>query len=1751
MKQSIILCAFLFVYSGLTAQTTAFLSENGSGANNGTSWSDAYPADSLQAAIDELSAIGGGEVWIQAGIYYPISVYDGDISDQRKKSLTLKSHVTVYGGFSGIESGINERNNFGEGEANETVISGDIGVLGDNSDNAYHVVYNESAIVNAGLNGLTISNGNANGSSGFVDNKGGGIYSRGELLIINCVIKNNESDDDGAGINMGAYSVCSNSVIHNNTGADLGGGIFLLYFTTSTTPEPLVENCLIYDNFSDYGGGVYASSGGIVRNSKIIGNQARYGAGVYLKNTGRADNNLLSHNEANFYGGGLYLYYGGEATGNTIVSNDANFGAGVYRRYGGIIQNSVMWNNSDQFAYYGSGDGIEYCAVEGGYTSSGAGSGIIELSTDNTGVGTVNYPEFRNPNTYQGHSTTLMPDFIHADWSFNCNSACIDTASSALIPAEITHDILGNNRVVDGNSDGDAKPDMGAFEYASEYAVDVTICEGDTYSFGGNELSSTGIYNDTLGDSFGCDSIVILNLTVIPIDSLIINESICEGDVFTYNGQDYSEAGTFFQNSPAPSGCDSVIEINISINPVDTTVLALDTIYGSQIYDFYGQNITSAGIYHHTTESVFGCDSVIEQTFEHLPVDTVLPELICDGDFYDFNGNILTTEGTYYHYMNSVASGDSVIQLDLTVRIIDTTLLAPVYLGATETYDFHGNVINSPGTYYHTFPSAEGCDSILQLDVFPRKYVRQNGSGLQNGNNWANAYPDYKLQDAINDIAGYGGGQVWVAKGTYKPTTSINRGISFIMYENVELYGGFNGNEDSISQRNNFGLYQGNETKLSGDINTLLDTSDNSYVIIKQANDFYCLIDGFTIKDASHPGFTAEAGGVHLKEGGILRNSVVINNYAGYVAGGVLNDGGIIDNCIIKDNRTDGYAGGVLLNSGQLINSEITGNITDNGGAGVQIQFDYSLVENCQFTNNTIYEYGWGGAISLEGNADSVLITNCTFSNNQAILGGAIYMSNSASGLIIDDCVFTNNEAIDYLAQSTGTIYDGTAGAVMLQQGVVKNCTFEENQATLGGAVALYNNAVVESSMFFNNHAVDNGGAVYLYQNGTVENCDLLNNSAEYGAGVYIHEGGDIISSLIKENAASQDGGGVFTKDNGLIENCEISSNTARYGAGAYFSGGGFVNRCKIVNNHANYNGGGVYNFKNQDPILNSYIFNNSVNYDGGGVYNDASNTLTCEVYNSLIFNNHAGRNGAGVFFYFGGKLVNSNLVRNSADDDGGGTYIREKGKVFNSVIWGNNTQIFTLGTNTQLVIDTTAVEGGYTGTGAGNIIIDIDTLNNASTPANYADFVNPPSFIGNASSTADSLELISADWNLNCGSALIDQGNNNLLLDTISVDVLGKDRYFDGDGNSIATVDIGAVEADYNYSLDVMLCEGDVFTLGSQSITEEGVYTESMSSVDGCDSVLTAHVFIVPIDTVQVTEYICQGDNYDFNGTLLDVAGNYTETFPSSMNCDSVVELTLIVLPIDTTELNESICDGNTYSFFGTDLDTPGTYEHTLPNQSGCDSTIILYLTVNPVYEFIENHAICDGEVYTWQGADYSTAGTYYSTHTTLHGCDSVYELNLMIQPLPETPEISINGETLISDAEQGNQWYLDDNEIDDATSNSYFPELNGDYFVVVTDENGCISDTSNVIFVNWLGFDSHSSIQITVYPNPFKERLIIESDCKDEIYYELISLSGKHIKSGVFTSSTTINTTNLKPSVYLLKLNIDGVIKAIKVVK
>src|SRR5690606_22204075 len=152
----------------------------------------------------------------------------------------------------------------------------------------------------------------------------------------------------------------------------------------------------------------------------------------------------------------------------------------------------------------------------------------------------------------------------------------------------------------------------------------------------------------------------------------------------------------------------------------------------------------------------------------------------------------------------------------------------------------------------------------------------------------------------------------------------------------------------------------------------------------------------------------------------------------------------------------------------------------------------------------------------------------------------------------------------------------------------------------------------------------------------------------------------------------------------------------------------------------------------------------------------------------------------------------------------------------------------------------------------------------------------------------------------------------------------------------------------------------------------------ETFTSIHGCDSTVTLTLTVNPVYNNTDERSIGQGGSFAFGTQTLTTAGEYEETFTSIYGCDSTVTLTLTVNPVYNHTDEASICQGESFAFGTQTLTTAGEYEETFTSVHGCDSTVTLTLTVNPVFNHTDEASICQGESFAFGTQTLTTAGEY-----------------------------------------------------------------------------------------------------------------------------------------------------------------------------
>ncbi|MFN4257376.1 MAG: choice-of-anchor Q domain-containing protein, partial [Saprospiraceae bacterium] len=383
-------------------------------------------------------------------------------------------------------------------------------------------------------------------------------------------------------------------------------------------------------------------------------------------------------------------------------------------------------------------------------------------------------------------------------------------------------------------------------------------------------------------------------------------------------------------------------------------------------------------------------------------------------------------------------------------------------------------------------------------------HVNRAATGTNTGENWLNAFVD--LQDALNVATA--GDEIWVAAGTYFPTTGSDRLATFKVPNGVRLLGGFTGAETAAAQRD----WAANPVVLSGDIGQPSDSTDNAYnVMLLEYPDTNTVVDGFTLcfgnadyaegdvplRDRSKCG-----GGLYiLGEDGEaypdIKNCRFERNYARNYGGGVFvngTSGGSVAprflDCRFERNHAGRFGGGACRFGGSYLERSpdwggcgFAENHSDGSGGGLYISdgrgTDTLDIHKCSFEHNSLMNVGaalvfYGGRVV---GGSEIYLKRCDFvANNAKTHGGSIiFIDTNFNGLFRKTTIDSTN-FIDNISASSNALISiviGDIAASMSPFVAITNSSVIDNQSSqrliVVESISPGGNSIFSNNIFYTN----------------------------------------------------------------------------------------------------------------------------------------------------------------------------------------------------------------------------------------------------------------------------------------------------------------------------------------------------------------------------------------------------------------------------------------------------------------------------------------------------------------------------------------------------------------------------------------------------------------------------------------------------------------------------------------------------------
>ncbi len=327
----------------------------------------------------------------------------------------------------------------------------------------------------------------------------------------------------------------------------------------------------------------------------------------------------------------------------------------------------------------------------------------------------------------------------------------------------------------------------------------------------------------------------------------------------------------------------------------------------------------------------------------------------------------------------------------------------------------------------------------------------------------------------------------------------------------------------------------------------------------------------------------------------------------------------------------------------------------------------------------------------------------------------------------------------------------------------------------------------------------------------------------------------------------------------------------------------------------------------------------------------------------------------------------------------------------------------------------------------------------------------------------------------------------------------------------------------------------GDGATATTQNITHgysrTGPETIKLIATDaaGCKDSAMLAVTVLPKSFATINQTICQGQTYSGHAE----SGVYIDSLTAANGCDSIRTLNLTVNKKTTSTVSQVICQGQTYWGHS----TSGSYVDTLVAVNGCDSIRTLNLTVNKKTTSTINQAICQGQTYL----GYHLSGTYTDTFSNASGCDSIRILQLTVRPrsMVTLAATVCNGQSYLGHSLTGT--YTDTLQTTEGCDSIVTLHLTVlDRLGTLLEKTICQGDSfegHNMagIYVDTLhaanGCDSLKTLKLTVYPD--SSQVIFKSICEGD------SFEGK-TSTGIYTDS--FKNANGCDSIRVLHLSVSG---------
>lgn len=348
--------------------------------------------------------------------------------------------------------------------------------------------------------------------------------------------------------------------------------------------------------------------------------------------------------------------------------------------------------------------------------------------------GVLTYGGFDVPNSSTSNTVCANTNLVinpiagYSNYEFFVNASSVQNGSlSSYTTTPLTTTTNYNVNITNGTCLLSSNVETISIVSALVNNIAAEICPGGSFTVGSSVYSTAGSYSDVLLSSTGCDSIVNLTLTELLPTSSTQSASICQGSSYNFGTQVLTSTGTYTDVINNAAGCDSTITLNLTVNTPTSSSLTIEECGTS--YDFLGTNLTASGTYVNTILNAVGCDSVITLTLTlNAPVSVTtsttgitltatssIPTVTFQ--WIDCSTNSIISGATTNTFVPTV-NGDYAVVVETGDGCIDTSACANINSVGIDELNLSSSIFVYPNPAATTINAVSNGGNILSYTIF-------------------------------------------------------------------------------------------------------------------------------------------------------------------------------------------------------------------------------------------------------------------------------------------------------------------------------------------------------------------------------------------------------------------------------------------------------------------------------------------------------------------------------------------------------------------------------------------------------------------------------------------------------------------------------------------------------------------------------------------------------------------------------------------------------------------------------------------------------------------------------------------------------------------------------------------------------------------------------------------------------------------------------------------------------------------------